>query len=100
MTKHAGLGCRAQAAVRPLPSGPPGARIPGELVRSARYDLLDYFAKCPRCGYAAQASETILAYSSGLVERRQYRTCGQPCGWHDSSVEVADTVVAGSARAG
>ncbi|MGW6701581.1 hypothetical protein [Nocardia sp. NPDC055049] len=70
------------------------APIPGEVVRTMSHDLLDYFAKCPRCGYAAQATETVRAFSSGLVERRLYRTCGLPCGWHDSATQVADTVPA------
>ncbi|MFE3320130.1 hypothetical protein [Nocardia sp. NPDC059195] len=100
MTKYKDPRRRAPTIAHPRSAAPPGtayehgARIPGEVVRTTSYDLLDYFAKCPRCGYAAQASETVRAYSSGLVERGLYRTCGLPCGWHDSTFEVADTVSA------
>ncbi|MGW6117912.1 hypothetical protein ACWFRF_02635 [Nocardia sp. NPDC055165] len=67
-------------------------RIPGDLIRTTTRDLLDFFAKCPQCGYAAQATETVRAFSSGLLERRVHRTCGLPCGWHELSSEIADTV--------
>ncbi len=90
------------AVSHPASTVPPGAaagrgvRVLGELVHMSTRDLLDYFAKCPRCGYAVQASETTRSFSRGLVERTVFRTCGLPCGWHDSSHEIADAVPATS----
>ncbi|MFD5176751.1 hypothetical protein ACFWM1_13150 [Nocardia sp. NPDC058379] len=64
----------------------------GDLIGTTTHDLLDYFEKCPSCGYAAQASVTTRAFSRGVVERRLFRTCGLPCGWHVSTAEVVDAV--------
>lgn len=99
MTNYKGFRRRSLTIADRRSSASPAAeehdtQIPGEVVRTMSHDLLDYFAKCPQCGYAAQASETVRAFSSGLVERRLYRTCGMPCGWHDSSAQVADAVAA------
>lgn len=84
------------SAVSPGTADERNVRVLGELVHTTTRDLLDYFAKCPRCGYAVQASETTRAFSRGLVERRVFRTCGLPCGWHDSSHEIADAVPSAS----
>ena len=86
------------AVSRPASTGPRGAaaergvRVLGELVHTTIRDLLNYFAKCPRCGYAVQASETTRAFSRGLVEHGIFLTCGLPCGWSHSSHEIVDAV--------
>lgn len=66
-------------------------RVLGELLRSTTHDILDYFAKCPRCGYAVQASETTKTFSRGLVERTVFRTCGLPCGWSESARSITES---------
>ncbi|WP_216912280.1 hypothetical protein [Nocardia noduli] len=44
-------------------------------------DVLDFFEKCPQCGYAAQATSTVRRYDSGRVVTLFHPTCAQPCGW-------------------
>lgn len=46
-------------------------------------DILDYFEKCPRCGYAAQASMTTRTFGNGRVEQAIHVACGSPCGWQN-----------------
>lgn len=46
-------------------------------------DVLDFFEKCPRCGYPAQASATVRTFRGGLVRTTIHRTCGVPCGWQE-----------------
>jgi hypothetical protein len=53
-------------------------------------ELLDYFEKCPRCGYAVQASTATLTFLSGRVETTIYRTCGLPCGWQSPPQIVSE----------
>ncbi|MET7768436.1 hypothetical protein [Nocardia sp. NPDC005366] len=45
-------------------------------------DVLDYFEKCPSCGYPAQATATVRRFENGHVETSIHPTCGLPCGWH------------------
>ncbi|MGN2639793.1 hypothetical protein ACWEKT_00090 [Nocardia takedensis] len=45
-------------------------------------DLLDFFEKCPRCGYFAQATATVRRYDTGRVDTAIHPSCGLPCGWH------------------
>ncbi|MFE7747219.1 hypothetical protein [Nocardia sp. NPDC057455] len=47
-------------------------------------DVLDYFAKCPDCGYPAQASATVRELRDGRVETEVRPSCGLPCGWQGS----------------
>ncbi len=47
-------------------------------------DVLDYFAKCPACGYPAQASATVRELRDGRVETEVRPSCGLPCGWQGS----------------
>jgi hypothetical protein len=98
MMEDNGVRPELRAVSRPASAAPSGTaearsvRVLGDLVHTTTRDLLNYFAKCPHCGYAVQASETTRAFSRGLVERRVFRTCGLPCGWHDSSQEITDAV--------
>ncbi|WP_280260679.1 hypothetical protein, partial [Nocardia abscessus] len=39
-------------------------------------DVLDYFAKCPDCGYPAQASATVRELRDGRVETEVRPSCG------------------------
>lgn len=70
----------------------------GDLIGTTTHDLLDYFEKCPSCGYAAQASITVRAFSRGMLERTVFRTCGLPCGWSASTAEIVDAVPASRCR--
>ncbi len=45
-------------------------------------DVLDYFEKCPSCGYHAQATATTRRFDNGRIETTVHPTCGLPCGWH------------------
>ncbi|NQE68966.1 hypothetical protein NG2371_03430 [Nocardia gamkensis] len=90
MTENNGV--RPESRATSHPADGRNVRVLGELVHTATRDLLDYFAKCPRCGYPLQASETTRSFTRGLVERTVFRTCGLPCGWSDSSRELADAV--------
>lgn len=45
-------------------------------------EVLDFFERCARCGYPAQATEVVRTYADGRVEIVLQPTCGQPCGWH------------------
>lgn len=51
-------------------------------VHTSVHDVLDFFAKCPRCGYPAEATETLRRYADGEVEIEVVPSCGMPCGWH------------------
>ncbi|MGW5377818.1 hypothetical protein ACWESM_20495 [Nocardia sp. NPDC003999] len=60
-------------------------------------DVLDYFAKCPDCGYPAQASATVRELRDGRVETEVRPSCGLPCGWQ--GIPQISTSAAGSAPA-
>ncbi|MFC3962279.1 hypothetical protein [Nocardia jiangsuensis] len=65
--------------LRPLP-----ARQPTPLDRPIRMrvrDVLDFFEKCPECGYPAQASAVERDMASGATEVVVRASCGLPCGW-------------------
>ncbi|MFC8530054.1 hypothetical protein [Nocardia sp. NPDC057227] len=68
--------------VRPLL--PRAARHPEPLDRPIRMrvrDVLDFFEKCPECGYPAQASAIEREMASGATEVVLRASCGLPCGW-------------------
>ncbi|WP_216911071.1 hypothetical protein [Nocardia noduli] len=44
-------------------------------------DVVDFFAKCPRCGYPATATRTVREFDSGTTEFELLASCGLPCGW-------------------
>ncbi|WP_281919728.1 hypothetical protein [Nocardia cyriacigeorgica] len=58
------------------PGGPPCAVAIGR----AR-EVLDYFGKCPACGYPAHAIARTVTYSDGSVRELATGTCELPCGW-------------------
>lgn len=86
------------AGATPLPLGKALASLPETDTRATRStaqqartdhclsstvsDVLDFFEKCPRCGYAAQATATVRRYDSGRVVTLFHPTCAQPCGWN------------------
>ncbi|MGN2636459.1 hypothetical protein ACTD5D_09755 [Nocardia takedensis] len=43
-------------------------------------EVLDFFERCPWCGYHASAS-AVIAADGNAVEFTVYPTCGLPCGW-------------------
>ncbi|MFC8046107.1 hypothetical protein [Nocardia sp. NPDC057353] len=58
-------------------------------------DVLDFFEKCPECGYPAQASAVEREMASGRVEVVVSPSCGLPCGWRGAP----RTTVTGAAPA-
>ncbi|TQM25510.1 hypothetical protein [Nocardia bhagyanarayanae] len=43
--------------------------------------ILDYFGKCPNCGYFAEASTIERRRADGPVTTEIVACCGLPCGW-------------------
>ncbi|WP_288048037.1 hypothetical protein [Nocardia sp.] len=44
-------------------------------------EVLDFFEKCPNCGYTATATRTVRRREGGM-ETSIYPTCALPCGWN------------------
>ncbi len=44
-------------------------------------EILNYFAKCPVCGYAASAWRYTHRQIDGTVASHTVARCGLPCGW-------------------
>ncbi|MEV5649750.1 hypothetical protein AB0L57_16015 [Nocardia sp. NPDC052254] len=44
-------------------------------------EILNYFGKCPACGYPAQAVLRTISYTDGVVTDAVIATCELPCGW-------------------
>ncbi|MEU1994083.1 hypothetical protein ABZ511_06500 [Nocardia gamkensis] len=59
----------------------PPRSTPDRVLRMRIRDLLDFFEKCPECGYPAQASAIEREMVSGRVETVVQASCGLPCGW-------------------
>ncbi|WP_330255684.1 hypothetical protein OG874_14640 [Nocardia sp. NBC_00565] len=57
--------------------------------------ILDYYGKCPRCGYPAGAAQTLRSFADDRVEVTVVATCELPCGWHGPVTPT--TMTAGSA---
>ncbi|MEU4317422.1 hypothetical protein ACFV24_29125 [Nocardia fluminea] len=53
--------------------------------------ILDYYGKCPRCGYPAGAAETVRKSLDGRVERLVVATCESPCGWYGPATRTTMT---------
>ncbi|WP_109524854.1 MULTISPECIES: hypothetical protein [Nocardia] len=51
------------------------------LVSGTVSELLDFFGKCPQCGYSATATESVCRYDNDRVDSKVYVTCALPCGW-------------------
>ncbi|WP_330180888.1 hypothetical protein OHB26_31500 [Nocardia sp. NBC_01503] len=45
-------------------------------------EILNYFGKCPLCGYPARASTYTAQFDDGNTEEQVVATCGLPCGWN------------------
>jgi hypothetical protein len=54
-------------------------------VRVTVTPALNYFEKCPQCGYPAEAVFTVRTYATGQVVRELVATCGMPCGWQSTT---------------
>ncbi|MQY24153.1 hypothetical protein [Nocardia macrotermitis] len=54
---------------------------PRSPIHSTVTEILDYFGKCPQCGYHATAAHLAHTYSDGSSDSETIATCGQPCGW-------------------
>lgn len=66
----------------PTPGRTPRAQaVSGQPVSVTVRDVLNYFEKCPRCGYPAQATATVRTFENEFVEITMQPTCGLPCGW-------------------
>ncbi|MEU7142701.1 hypothetical protein ABZ942_24860 [Nocardia sp. NPDC046473] len=58
---------------------------------SSRVDpVLNYFGKCPLCGYPAHAARITAQFDDDETEQLVVATCGLPCGW--SGPVVATTM--------
>ncbi|MFD6161730.1 hypothetical protein ACFWF7_02520 [Nocardia sp. NPDC060256] len=51
------------------------------MVSSRVEPVLNYFGKCPLCGYPAQAATITAQFDDDEVEQLVVATCGVPCGW-------------------
>ena len=63
-----------------------------EPITSTVREVLNYFAKCPQCGYAAQAPSATRTFVGGRSETTIYPTCGLPCGWQGAPRIISETV--------
>ncbi|MGN2639992.1 hypothetical protein ACTD5D_28260 [Nocardia takedensis] len=60
---------------------PAPAERRAEVERVEVREVLDFFEKCPRCGYFAQATVTVSTFADGRAEATLRPACGLPCGW-------------------
>ncbi|MEV0358087.1 hypothetical protein AB0H71_18725 [Nocardia sp. NPDC050697] len=51
-------------------------------------DVLDFFARCPACGYAAQATAVERERADGRTDATRRIGCALPCGWQDEAQTV------------
>ncbi|MET7772112.1 hypothetical protein [Nocardia sp. NPDC005366] len=73
------------------PSGEDGSAVPASAAgvseaavlrpEYAVSEVLDFFEKCPNCGYTATATRTVRRREGGM-ETSIYPTCALPCGWN------------------
>ncbi|WP_067836444.1 hypothetical protein [Nocardia lijiangensis] len=54
--------------------------------------ILNYFGKCPDCGYPAEASAVERHLIDGTVCVEIVASCGLPCGWSGSAPLTTMTV--------
>ncbi|WP_405177770.1 hypothetical protein OG225_26380 [Nocardia sp. NBC_01377] len=76
---------------RAAPSGENGSAVPASAAgvteaavlrpEYAVSEVLDFFEKCPNCGYTATATRTVRRREGGM-ETSIYPTCALPCGWN------------------
>ncbi|WP_225725579.1 MULTISPECIES: hypothetical protein [unclassified Nocardia] len=52
------------------------------IVASQVDPILNYFGKCPVCGYPARASTINVQFDDGSSAALVVATCGLPCGWN------------------
>ncbi|MEU6563391.1 hypothetical protein [Nocardia nova] len=60
------------------PTGTDGSR--GVAAVRSR-EILNYFGKCPVCGYPAQAVLRTVCHTDGVITDAVIATCELPCGW-------------------
>ncbi|WP_063001626.1 MULTISPECIES: hypothetical protein [Nocardia] len=54
----------------------------GEVVLWRRsFEVLNYFGRCPVCGYSAEATVVVTTYTDGSSDTQPLGRCGLPCGW-------------------
>ncbi|MCC3331973.1 hypothetical protein [Nocardia abscessus] len=99
--RHVHTPASAHTPAAPRTGAPRARELPGRLWKHSRpsrvdapngdaplrmtvRDVLNYFAKCPDCGYPAQASATVRELRDGRVETEVRPSCGLPCGWQGS----------------
>ncbi|MFI9510467.1 hypothetical protein [Nocardia sp. NPDC052566] len=44
--------------------------------------ILNYFGKCPACGYPTHASTIVVRFDDETAASLVIATCGLPCGWN------------------
>ncbi|WP_067563295.1 hypothetical protein [Nocardia acidivorans] len=65
---------------------------PRRTVRSSDVrEILNYFGKCPLCGYPARASTYTARFDDGTTEEHIIATCGLPCGWNGPAAATTMT---------
>lgn len=54
------------------------------VAKSQPQAVLNYFGRCPACGYLAEATTTTFMFRDGSTERMVIAECAMPCGWSDA----------------
>ncbi len=54
---------------------------PKPVSASGVHEVLNYFGKCPSCGYPSRASTHTVYYSDGSTSAMVTGMCESPCGW-------------------
>lgn len=68
------------------------------VVASDVREILNYFGKCPLCGYPARASAYTAQFDDGHIETQILATCGLPCGWNGPASGTPMTPTASDER--
>ncbi len=55
------------------------------------YEIVNYFGKCPVCGYPATAAMYVTTCGNVTVSSAVVATCGSPCGWSGPAVPTTMT---------
>ena len=60
--------------------------VPVPVVSIRAHEILNYFGKCPECGYAARGTMVARKYADGGADTHVEATCELPCGWSGPAV--------------